>query len=689
MDETLRKLQLTQLEILKVVDGICKKYNIRYSLYAGTLLGAVRHKGFIPWDDDLDICMLRKDYNRFIKAWNREQPDGYLLQNKENCPTFTQSFTKIRKEHTTFLQAADLVDQYHVGIFIDVFPVDRIPKGKLKQIVFQIRCIFYQLYIKEYIPPKGSKLEKMIACCVLNLVPKSLHEGIRKRLFRQIVKYNKNKENPIIFTESLKTIFTPLPANLGDEFIELPFENNSFPCFKQWDIFLRAWFDDYMQLPPEKERVGIHDVQIIDFYHDYKEHMALAADNNAENANLQEQELPIRVLCLFTLLDRGGAETMCMNLYRNIDRSKIQFDFLVYYPQRGAYEDEIESLGGRIYRIPHLDMRHLAGHIKGAREFFHSHPEYYIVHNHMGENGAFICREAKRAGVKTIIYHSHVDVAPAFDFSLFHGGLSIKKQSVDVVREKKSFVSKKQLLLKMLFPIAIKNSTDYFACGANAARAFGEKKSSVTILNNAIDLSRFIYSEERANAKKTEMCCKDKFIVGNVARINTNKNQTFAIEVLKELRKIKPNAQLLFIGEGENRRNLEKQIKDEGLEDQIRFLGIRSDVDELLQVMDVFLFPSIKEGLSVACIEAQAAGLPCVLSDGLDPSTIVVPENCRVLSLSESPQIWANTIVEISNRKRQDTTAAVRERGYDIKQTSEYMQRFYLEKCNISREYGV
>ena len=97
---------------------------------------------------------------------------------------------------------------------------------------------------------------------------------------------------------------------------------------------------------------------------------------------------PIRILCLFTLLDRGGAETMCMNLYRNIDREKVQFDFLVYYPQRGQYEDEIEELGGRVYRIPHLDPRNLHAHIKGARAFFKNHPEYQIVHNHMGENGA-------------------------------------------------------------------------------------------------------------------------------------------------------------------------------------------------------------------------------------------------------------------------------------------------------------
>ena len=104
MDNTLRQLQLTQLSILKVIDKLCRKWEIRYSLYAGTLLGAVRHSGFIPWDDDLDICMAREEYDRFLAAWEKEPPEGYLLQNKKNTPAFTQSFTKIRKDHTAFLQ---------------------------------------------------------------------------------------------------------------------------------------------------------------------------------------------------------------------------------------------------------------------------------------------------------------------------------------------------------------------------------------------------------------------------------------------------------------------------------------------------------------------------------------------------------------------------------------------------------
>lgn len=163
MNNTLRELQRTQVEILEIVDDLCKQNHISYSLYAGTLLGAVRHKGFIPWDDDLDICMLRSDYERFLKCWKENPVKEYLLQNKETDPDFTQSFSKIRKDHTTFLQPGEEPYKYHKGIFIGIFPIDRVPKTALSLRAFQIECMVYQLFTREFLPSDGTKLKKAVA----------------------------------------------------------------------------------------------------------------------------------------------------------------------------------------------------------------------------------------------------------------------------------------------------------------------------------------------------------------------------------------------------------------------------------------------------------------------------------------------------------------------------------------------
>lgn len=275
MDDRIRKLQLTQLEILKVVDKFCRNNNIQYSLYAGTLIGAIRHKGFIPWDDDLDICMARDQYEKFIKVWDFQKPKGYLLQNKENTPGYTQSFTKIRKEHTTLLQPVDDPTRYHVGISIDVFPVDRIPDGKYRRLLFQFRCILYQLFTKEYVPINANRLEKILSKIIFIIIPRRYYRSLRNRLFASITKYNNNPNFQRIMTESMKMITTPLPINMMNDFIELPFEDGCFMCTKEYDQYLRSIFGDYLTPPPQKERVGIHNAIVIDFEHDYDEYLKI------------------------------------------------------------------------------------------------------------------------------------------------------------------------------------------------------------------------------------------------------------------------------------------------------------------------------------------------------------------------------------------------------------------------------
>lgn len=271
MQEDLRRLQLTQLEVLKIIDGICRQHGITYSLYAGSLLGAVRHQAFIPWDDDLDICMNRTDYDRFLEIWDTERPEGYILQNKENSPYFTQSFTKIRKDHTTFLQSEDEAGQYHTGIFVDIFPVDRAPEGKIAQALFRWDCMRYQLLTREFVPPKGNAVARIVSSLILAATPEHKRPAARQRLLANITRYQHRRDLPLIFIETVASMKKTYPADMMDEFVYLPFEDMEAQCIKQWDLNLRLKFGDYMQLPPKDQRTWAHHPVCVDFEHNYEE----------------------------------------------------------------------------------------------------------------------------------------------------------------------------------------------------------------------------------------------------------------------------------------------------------------------------------------------------------------------------------------------------------------------------------
>ena len=368
---------------------------------------------------------------------------------------------------------------------------------------------------------------------------------------------------------------------------------------------------------------------------------------------------PVRVLCLFTIMDRGGAETMCMNLLRHIDRRKVVFDFLVYHSEPGEYDKEIESLGGRIYRIPNI--RDTIRHINAARVFFKKHKEYKIVHNHMQSSGALICWEAKKAGIRTIVYHSHADINSSY--------------TVD----SKSFARRR---IEDIFDlIAQRCSTDFFACGKRAASAIISNRN-VRILHNAIDLDKFKYNVEIREKLREEYNSKDKFIIGNVARIDANKNQKFLLDLTKGSVKKGISTELWLIGDGEEKQNIELLIKKKSIEENVKLFGIRSNVNELLQAMDIFVLPSIAEGLPVSCVEAQAAGLPCVFSDGIDKETSIIKNN-SILSLNDPIEEWVDTLLKYKDYKRKDTIEELRAAGYDIEETAKQMESFYQVKAKI------
>ena len=251
MEKMLRKLQLTQLDILKVFDKFCREHDLHYSLYAGSLLGAVRHKGFIPWDDDLDVCMSRADYDRLIALWEQAQPKGYILQNKENSPNFWQSFSKIRKDHTTFLQGQREAGQYHTGIFLDIFPLDRIPNGRLKRMLFKWHCMKYQLLTREFVPPKAGAVVQFGSSLILACTPKKRREKARHKALKKITRYNDEKDLEIAAIETMASLQKPFAADMLDSYVDLPFEDGQFMCFAGWYDHLHRKFGDYLELPPE------------------------------------------------------------------------------------------------------------------------------------------------------------------------------------------------------------------------------------------------------------------------------------------------------------------------------------------------------------------------------------------------------------------------------------------------------
>lgn len=257
-DKVLRELQLTELEILKYVDGICRKYDLKYSLYAGTLLGAVRHKGFIPWDDDIDICMPRDDYNRFIELWPQVASDAYVMQNKDNTPDYTQNFTKIRKKDSEFYTVLDIGRNYNTGIFLDIFPVDRVSVNGVTKWWFYFKIMLLHLMTREFIPKKNGAAMKTVCNMILKLIPASKRAGLRKTLLKSLTKHNGDHTLPVAMLETTASMKQIFDSSLLDEYVELPFEDQTFCCFAKWEYFLTHKYGDYLQLPPESERVWKH-----------------------------------------------------------------------------------------------------------------------------------------------------------------------------------------------------------------------------------------------------------------------------------------------------------------------------------------------------------------------------------------------------------------------------------------------
>lgn len=358
---------------------------------------------------------------------------------------------------------------------------------------------------------------------------------------------------------------------------------------------------------------------------------------------------PLRVLQVVTYMGRGGLETMLMNYYRRMDRSLVQFDFLVHRDFRADYDDEIESLGGRIFRIPRL-VPWRGSYKKALDTFFKTHPEYRIVHVHQDCLSSVILKAAKQNGVPVRIAHSH-------------------NSSQD---------KNLKYLIKLYYKRQIpRNATKLFACGEKAGDwMFGG--APYQVLSNAVEAKQYTFdAAKRAQMRSQLAIAADALVVGHVGRFHTVKNHAFLLSIFAQLKRQRENAVLLLVGDGDLRKDVERQAKAMGILDSVIFTGVRSDVPDLMQAMDIFVMPSLYEGLPVTLMEAQASGLPCLVSDGV-PAECDITDLVKHLALDAGAAVWAQHIPDHTGKTRSDTHAQIRAAGYDMETNAKKLQDYYL-----------
>lgn len=370
----------------------------------------------------------------------------------------------------------------------------------------------------------------------------------------------------------------------------------------------------------------------------------------------------IRILHIIGTMNRGGAETLLMELYRNIDRTKVQFDFLVYnYSDKpGAYDEEILKLGGKIYEAKKRFYRGPFAFYRELKHFFKEHPEYKIVHAHQYAMSGYMLRAAKKTSKAITIAHSHV---------AFH--------STGFLRKLPEIFGK--YLLK-------KYADFYFGCSEDALKGLSEFTSDnkkYFVVNNAVDIDKFAFSKENRKYWRNEFDIDDSTtVLGYVARFSHVKNHEFLINTFKEFLKIKSNSILVLVGDGALRAETEKLANQLGVYDKVRFLGVRPDVQDIVNAFDVFVMPSRYEGLGIVIIEAQANGLPCVISADVIPAEADAGAGLVTrVSLDESSKKWAEACLNAGPRKdSEEVKPAIINSGYDINSVANWLQNFYIEK---------
>lgn len=368
----------------------------------------------------------------------------------------------------------------------------------------------------------------------------------------------------------------------------------------------------------------------------------------------------IRVLCVFGDLNRGGAESMCMNLYRKIDKTKVQFDFVKHTSEKGVFEDEICELGGKIYVAPPFKIFNYLQYYSWWKNHLRKHPEHQIIHGHYFTISSVFFSIAKKIN-RTTVGHSHST----------------------------SIGQKKFLNIKYIIKTIIKNriekTSDYcLACSSEAGKFLYPNKN-FHILKNAINTDFFVFNQNMRCKMRNELGYNDNYTVFCVvASFSHAKNPLGVVDIFKQIHLDNPNTKLLWVGDGPLRNSFEEKVKECGLSDEIKLLGVRNDTFNILQAADVFMLASFFEGLPVSVVEAQASGLPCLLSDGISKESAIT-DLCLFLPI-DKPELWSQAILNIDFDNRRNTKDDIVAAGYDVETTAKWLEEFYT---NIIKERNL
>lgn len=358
-----------------------------------------------------------------------------------------------------------------------------------------------------------------------------------------------------------------------------------------------------------------------------------------------------RVLIAGCTDTKGGLETYIMGLYRNIDRSRLQFDFLQLQKDEIAYAEEIRKMGGNIFKLPMI-RDDFSGHYKSLKRIF-SQCDYAGVYFQFNRKPVSLdtFQYARKAGVPHRVIHSH-------------NSTESKMSRLHVLREKIAETSMDRYV------------TDYFACSEQAGRwMFGDR--DFTVIKNSIDTDIFCFHQEKRDKLRENMNLTGKIVLGTVGRLEDAKNPFFLIDIFKEIHKKNPDTVFLHIGTGSYENDMAAKLKEYGLEESYLLLGQKKEIADYMNVMDMFLLPSKHEGFPFVLVEAQATGLKCLIADNIT-DTCDLTGNVEFLPIDRGTAVWEKAISDNFRYERTDQKEAIIRQGYDIHVAAQQIQDFFL-----------